>query len=488
MKTCICQQGAPDFIPIDQNEGVNIFELDLNPQELPQGINTARLRYRDQSMHWSSWSNPKTFMVNNGWIDSPIMHYAFTNNIEDESSEGKDFSVEDNQGIQFVNDPDHELVAYFDGSNSISIQEAFQASDGLPERSITVSAWVKFDELTDKDGFLGLIQDNINEKKGWNLGLQNERFTFSLSGETSAGITHLTHQENLETNIWYHVAATYEGSEMQLFVNGLLVGSSENQTGNIAYPGEGTLIMGAYKDEDELIHHHGFLDKVTLWQRALSVADIFRLANEPERYPIAHFPFNENINDESNNGKDFSGGDNMGMNFIMDSVRGPVGGFEGDGWINIQSGNNSNDGLPKQDITVSTWVKVNDPLTWGGFIGCVQDNGSSEFGWLLGTRNQQFSIALNSVTSGSLTYLLDPDVFTLDQWYYLTATYDGKEMHLYVDGDKKATSTSQGGPIRYPETAWFQIGSYKDNDEDFRHNGCLDEVLMWNRAIKCRRN
>ena len=53
---------------------------------------------------------------------------------------------------------------------------------------------------------------------------------------------------------------------------------------------------------------------------------------------------------------------------------------------------------------------------------------------------------------------------------------------LYVNGVQKA-SVTKGGDINYPPNGWFQIGSYKDDNEDFRHNGELDEVTIWERAL-----
>ena len=44
--------GAPLFEPIDQNVGVDIFEMTAEPGQLPKGINYMRVRYRDQAMHW----------------------------------------------------------------------------------------------------------------------------------------------------------------------------------------------------------------------------------------------------------------------------------------------------------------------------------------------------------------------------------------------------------------------------------------------------
>ncbi|MCV6604685.1 MAG: metallophosphoesterase, partial [Porticoccaceae bacterium] len=58
--------GAPHYHPIDQNKGVNIFELRVGRDQLPGWLNKIRVRYRDQNLNWSPWSKPTTFVVNNG--------------------------------------------------------------------------------------------------------------------------------------------------------------------------------------------------------------------------------------------------------------------------------------------------------------------------------------------------------------------------------------------------------------------------------------
>ncbi|MCA9200301.1 MAG: PQQ-binding-like beta-propeller repeat protein, partial [Planctomycetales bacterium] len=40
--------------------------------------------------------------------------------------------------------------------------------------------------------------------------------------------------------------------------------------------------------------------------------------------------------------------------------------------------------LPQRQFTAEAWVRIDEPLTWGGIIGCLQDNGDFERGWLLG--------------------------------------------------------------------------------------------------------
>ena len=41
-------------------------------------------------------------------------------------------------------------------------------------------------------------------------------------------------------------------------------------------------------------------------------------------------------------------------------------------------------GLPDKQITIEAWVRVHQPLKWGGIVSALQDNGSYERGFILG--------------------------------------------------------------------------------------------------------
>ena len=75
------------------------------------------------------------------------------------------------------------------------------------------------------------------------------------------------------------------------------------------------------------------------------------------------------------------------------------------------------------------------------------------------------------------------DNFNPNRWHHVVGTYDGKEMRLYVDGELKATSTSQKGPIAYPKNAYFDIGVYHDDNEFYKTKGLLHEVCVYDRAL-----
>lgn len=140
--------------------------------------------------------------------------------------------------------------------------------------------------------------------------------------------------------------------------------------------------------------------------------------------------------------------------------------------------------LPGKEITVEAWVRVDRPQEWGGIIGAVQDNGSYERGWVLGFRNARFSFALaGKEGGGALTYLTAKHDFDQGRWYHVAGCYDGAKLRLFIDGKLENESTAQRGEINYPPKAFFEIGAYHDDDENFRLEGQIHEVRMFDKAL-----
>lgn len=195
---------------------------------------------------------------------------------------------------------------------------------------------------------------------------------------------------------------------------------------------------------------------------------------------IAYYPFSGNPNDYSGNERH---GIATNTSFVQDATKNSqVATFNNQGFIDIQTGPSSSVGMPLKDITIATWVKIDQTDEWGGFVGLFQDNGAEEFGWVLGTLDQKFSVAMTTV-GNPMTYLADDTDFELGTWYHVAATYDGNVLQLYVDGILVASSTAQSGNISYPTNGWLTLGRYKDDNEDDGHTGALDDVLILKRAL-----
>jgi acid phosphatase type 7 len=170
---------------------------------------------------------------------------------------------------------------------------------------------------------------------------------------------------------------------------------------------------------------------------------------------------------------------------------GPGEGFRFNGtsdWLLLsENGPESKAGLPIREFTAAAWVNLEQTTEFGSIIGCVQDNGSAEAGWVLGYTKDAFYVALATKGAddgdGKLTYLKATKPIELGKWYHVAGTYDGRSLKLFVNGELQSESKEQSGDILYPKAAPFTASCYKDSDEEHPMAGTLLEVKVVKRAL-----
>jgi predicted phosphodiesterase len=144
--------------------------------------------------------------------------------------------------------------------------------------------------------------------------------------------------------------------------------------------------------------------------------------------------------------------------------------------------------LPRESFTVSLWAAINQGEPWGGLVGTIEDNGDQERGWLVGYNEQSFVFGLSTEgvddPDGKMTYLAGKTPWESGKLYHVVAVYDGQQMQLFVNGRLDASSDSQSGPIRYPSSAPLVLGGYRDQNEDYRLDGRIAEVAIYDLAAK----
>ncbi|WP_426481092.1 endo-beta-N-acetylglucosaminidase H [Chryseobacterium sp. R2ACT005] len=108
----------------------------------------------------------------------------------------------------------------------------------------------------------------------------------------------------LNANTWYHVAATYDGANMKLYINGVL-DATKAQTGNVN--STGAFNIGYLYNTSR--NFNGKIDEVRVWKRALSQTEISQnMCNVtvPATSLAAYWKFNEGsgstVQDTSGNG------------------------------------------------------------------------------------------------------------------------------------------------------------------------------------------
>jgi hypothetical protein len=122
-------------------------------------------------------------------------------------------------------------------------------------------------------------------------------------------------------------------------------------------------------------------------------------------------------------------------------------------------------------MTLEAWVNPSRLTgTWRDVIYKGKDN------YYLEADSTSGKPATRATTAGSL---LGTTGLPVNTWTYLTGTYDGATLRLYVNG-VQVSSRAQTGPITV-STNPLQIGGDSFFGQYFQ--GTLDEIRIYNRAL-----
>ncbi len=147
-----------------------------------------------------------------------------------------------------------------------------QVQAKLPKQSLTVAAWVSIDKTLTNGGIVSAFQDNGDEEYGWVLGFNESVFCFGLSTEGANDgngvMTYLAGKTAIVPGKWCFVVGVYDGSTMQLWLDGALEAESKLQSGPILYPSDAKLSIASYCDLDECFNLLGRIASVEIYDVA----------------------------------------------------------------------------------------------------------------------------------------------------------------------------------------------------------------------------
>jgi outer membrane protein assembly factor BamB len=164
----------------------------------------------------------------------------------------------------------------FDGANRVRV-EGVKPAD-LPKERLSAEAWVMVEQGTRWGSFIGFMQDNGDFERGWLLGYDEKVFTFAVSNGGPLQWARST--TGFAKDKWFHVAGTYDGTRVRIYVNGVLEGEAETSGGAIAYPEAAFYTLGAYQDDDEFYPLKGKMRSARLYDGVLDAARVKALYDE----------------------------------------------------------------------------------------------------------------------------------------------------------------------------------------------------------------
>jgi len=198
--------------------------------------------------------------------DALVAYYAFENNVEDSSGNGLNGTI--------VGTPDYiagitGMALSLDGVDD-HVDCGDDASFDITE-AITLSVWVNTSDAgnSQHNPFVGKGDQSYAIKHASNNSM--EFFIYDSTWQTlqsSVGESF--------NGVWHHVAGTFDGNQLRLYVDGSLAGSMD-YTGAIALTTFPVNIGRNSQNTDRL--YEGAIDEVRIFNRALSEGEILFLAN-----------------------------------------------------------------------------------------------------------------------------------------------------------------------------------------------------------------
>lgn len=154
--------------------------------------------------------------------------------------------------------------------------------------NITVSTWIyprsyywsgnSGDRTTT---IINRFQNGYSTPNGqsWGLTFNENSVTGFIVGANGTGGSEAISDEALELNQWHHLVMTYNGSQIKLYVNGVLK-STTNYNGLMNTSGTSGISIGESNQANGYWYHtNGKIDNVGIWNRELSISEINNLFN-----------------------------------------------------------------------------------------------------------------------------------------------------------------------------------------------------------------
>ncbi|MDD5287824.1 MAG: DUF2341 domain-containing protein [Dehalococcoidales bacterium] len=152
-----------------------------------------------------------------------------------------------------------------------------------PSSQITIEAWVKIPtSATQSNGFIFEKQKHLYDS--YVLRLTGFKAQFVLDNDADSYSYAIESPAAINDNQWRHIAGTYDGSVMRLYVDGILVATGAEMTGNICYDDTQPPRIGFHYEADT--YFSGIIDEVKIYNRALSENEVRADAGLPPVYTL----------------------------------------------------------------------------------------------------------------------------------------------------------------------------------------------------------
>ncbi|MBT4254021.1 MAG: T9SS type A sorting domain-containing protein [Candidatus Marinimicrobia bacterium] len=308
--------------------------------------------------------------------------------------------------------------------------------------------------------------------------LANDRPQFVIT--TTSGIVKCDATTQISPNTWYHIAGTYDGSNLRIYVNGVLEDTDAN-TGTVVAPTSIINLGGSTSDR----YFDGMMDEVRIWNDARSEAEI--RANMYLQLAGTETGLSAYYNSNATTGSSLA--DNS-----TNSFTGTLTNMTGGEWttspafygpqnaLTFNSSNNdyvaiaSTFGLGGTSVSGECWVNLPSTSEMGTFINV----GGASVGYAIGVGTGNFDVLGNDlIIIYDLVRWIDTGVAIGTGWHHVAYTIDASgRLTGFIDG--VIVYSESGDPIDpIAPSGSSYIGSATNPSTRRLSNGTIEEVRLW---------
>lgn len=383
------------------------------------------------------------------------------------------------------------------GTASISLNGSTQYAS-LPDNILdsyntgTVSTWFKWENNGSYQVLFSYTDDTVTD------------YIYSLQITTSGNIEQVlrltgtnqftsTSVMTLSENQWYHVAATNDGSNYKIYLNGTEIQMNESASGTGTeglwfndIPNAENATIGAMDRASVVFYFQGEIDDLKIYDFALSQAQVSYEYNRGK--PTVHLKFNEV---EGSNAYDSSGNGITGTLSNLTRVSGKYSNayqFAGNANSYVQL--SDNDIHTPNQITLSAWFKTSTTGTIQTIFGKDDLDGCpAERSYFLRINSANlleivfFADCSNAGTISGVDFESATGTTTVTdgQWHHVAATWNGTNIRMYLDGKLEASRAFTG--TVYNSTSDLYIGRQERSGLEQPFNGIIDDIRIYNYAL-----
>jgi hypothetical protein len=356
--------------------------------------------------------------------------------------------------------------------------------------ALTVEAWIyptDFKEFEYMNTIAAKTIWSFEYSHGWTFryGSANRTLNFNMGGGTGVSWIDCMAEGVLTLNAWQHVAATYDGATIRIYVNGTEV-ATQAFSGGVTNADE-DLCLGSINNPNDMRYMTGRIDEVRIWNAARTAVEISTNMETSVANPalVAYYKMNSGsgsiLTDDSGNGHTAN---LVGSPPWIDetSQESQAYSLQLNGSGQYANCGNSPDLNLSNALTVEAWIYPTDFKEEEHMNTIVAKTFWSNFrskGWSFryGSANRTQNFNMGGLAGGSWLDCRADGVLTLNTWQHVAATYDGTNIRVYVNGTQVAIEHFTSG-IAYTDND-LCIGSVNYGDQNYM-TGLIDEVRIWN--------